>query len=103
MLEKEVNIILLSRDIDYVESIVDKLEKKYEKGTGMCVKINIERDLELPVQEIGGVMVTSKNRRLIVENTLVVRLLQVAHLAIPIIRSGLFGPNPTRNYSNIIV
>lgn len=103
MLEEDVNFILISRDINYVKSIVKDLEKEYQKGTGMRVKINIEKDMELPVQEIGGVMVTSKNRRLIVENTLVVRLLYLAHLAIPIIRSGLFGPNPTRTYSNIIV
>lgn len=100
MLESEVNFILVSEDIKYVKSIIKDLEKTYQADTGMSVKINIENNLALPIQEIGGVMVTSRNRRLVVENTLVARLLYLANRAIPIIRCGLFGPNPTRTHSS---
>lgn len=95
-MEEDINLIVLSQDEDYVNSIVKELQNTYKAETGMTVYINIEKHLKLPIEEIGGVMVTSKNRRIVVQNTLVMRLLYLGHLAIPIIRSGLFGPNPNR-------
>jgi len=102
-LEKDINLILISEDVEYVESIVHELEETYQADTGMTVNINIEKHFKLEIQDVGGVIITSKNRRVMVENTLVMRLLYLAHGAIPIIRSGLFGPNPTRTHSNIII
>lgn len=78
--------------------MIDELQDLYKANTGMNVKINIDFS-KLPIEEVGGVMITSKNRKLIVENTLVVRLLYLGQQAIPLIRSGLFGPNPTRFHS----
>lgn len=98
LLEEDVNLIVISHDVKYVRSIIGELQKTYEANTGMTVNINIEKHLRLPIEEIGGVMITSKNRRIVVENTLVMRLLYLGHLAIPIIRCGLFGPNPNRIY-----
>lgn len=67
----------------------------------MNIKINIETNFMLSVQEIGGVMITAKNKTIIVENTLMIRLLILAQQAIPLMLCGLFGPNPTRTHSNI--
>lgn len=89
---------MISHDVKYVHSIIGELQKTYKADTGMTVNINIEKNLQLPIEEIGGVMITSKNQRIVVENTLVMRLLYLGHLAIPIIRRGLFGPNPNRIY-----
>lgn len=87
--------------MEYVKSMIDELKKIYRTDTGMNVTINIESSFMLSVQEIGGVMITAKNRTLIVENTLMIRLLHIAQQAIPLILCGLFGPNPTRTHSNI--
>lgn len=93
---------MVSDDIEYVESIIDELKDTYQGCTGNKIKINIEYYLMLPIEEIGGVMITAKNRTVIVENTLVNRLLHLAQKAIPLIRSGLFGPNPTRTHIHVI-
>lgn len=98
ILENKVNLILIPYDVPLVKSMIGELQEIYKANTGMTVKINIDFS-KLPIEEVGGVMITSKNRRLIVENTLVVRLLHVAQQAIPLICSGLFGPNPTRFHS----
>jgi len=98
VLEEEVSLILISDDEKYVTSVISELRQIYLANTGINVKINIDKSIKLPTQEIGGVVVTDKSRRLIVENTLVVRLLNLTQQAIPIICTGLFGLNPTRNY-----
>ncbi|XP_015370093.1 PREDICTED: V-type proton ATPase subunit E-like [Diuraphis noxia] len=98
VLEQEVSLILISDDEKYVTSMIPELRQIYLANTGINVKINIDKSIKLPTQEIGGVVVTGKSRRLIVENTLVVRLLNLTQQAIPIICTGLFGLNPTRTY-----
>lgn len=101
VLEDEVNLIIISEDLEFVESMTDELEHTFKAHTGMNVKINIENH-NLSVQDIGGVILTAKNRRILVENTLVTRLIHIALQYIPIICCGLFGPNPTRTHSNIV-
>lgn len=96
ILEKEVTIMLISNDVELVKSMISELEKTYRENTGMKVKINIENIIKLPIQEICGILMTSKNQKIIVENTLVARLLRLTQQTIPYITSGLFGPNPTR-------
>lgn len=96
IMEKEVNLMLISYDVELVKSMISELEKTYRESTGMKVKINIENHLKLPVQEICGILVTAQNRRIIVENTLVTQLLRITNLIMPLITTGLFGPNPTR-------
>lgn len=81
--------------------MIPELRKIYLADTGINIKINIDNGIKLPTQEIGGVVVTANDRKLLVENTLVVRLLYLTQQAIPIIRTGLFGPNPTRTYLRI--
>ncbi|KAL5235536.1 hypothetical protein ACI65C_002946 [Semiaphis heraclei] len=98
VLEEEVCLILITDDEKYVTSIIPELRQIYLANTGINVKLNIDKSIKLPTQEIGGAVVTDKSRKLIVENTLVVRLLNLTQQAIPIICTGLFGPNPTRNY-----
>lgn len=98
VLEQEVCLILIPDDVEYVTSIIPELRQIYLADTGINIKINIDKSIKLPTQEIGGVMVTANNRRVLVENTLVVRLLNLTQQAMPIICTGLFGPNPTRTY-----
>ncbi|VVC39217.1 ATPase, V1/A1 complex, subunit E [Cinara cedri] len=98
ILEEKVNFILILNDVPYVESMTQELENIYRTKTGKNIEIKIENSSNLPIQEIGGVIVTAKNRTIIVENTMVLRLLNIGQQAIPIIRSGLFGPNPTRTH-----
>jgi len=86
-------------DMECVKSMILELRQIYWANTGIIAKIKIDNSIMLPTQEIGGVMVTAKGRKLIVENTLVVRLLYLTQQAIPIICTGLFGKNPTRTYS----
>ncbi|XP_060871846.1 V-type proton ATPase subunit E-like [Metopolophium dirhodum] len=98
VVEQEVCLILVSDDVEYVTLMIPKLKQIYLANTGINVKINIDKSIKLPTQEIGGVVVTAKDRRVLVENTLVVRLLYLTQQAIPKICIGLFGPNPTRTY-----
>ncbi|XP_022171491.1 V-type proton ATPase subunit E-like [Myzus persicae] len=99
ILEQEVNLILIPDDVEYVTLKIPELSQIYLANTGMNIKINIDQATKLPTQEIGGVVVTGKGRRSMVENTLVVRLLHLTQQAIPLICTGLFGLNPTRTYS----
>lgn len=85
-----------------IESMIEELEQTYQAKTGIDIKINIERHFEISIQDIGGVMITTKNRRIFLENTLVMRLINIALQAIPLMCSGLFGPNPTRTHSRVI-
>ncbi|XP_050058544.1 V-type proton ATPase subunit E-like [Aphis gossypii] len=98
VLEEKISLILISDDMECVDLMIPELSEIYLANTGMNIEINIDNSIKLPNQEIGGVMVTAKGRRLLVENTLVVRLLYLTQQAIPIICTGLFGPNPTRTY-----
>ncbi|XP_026808481.1 V-type proton ATPase subunit E-like [Rhopalosiphum maidis] len=98
VLEQKISLILISDDVECVNSMIPELKQIYLANTGTNVEINIDNSIKLPAKEIGGVMVTAKGRRLLVENTLVVRLLYLTQQAIPIICTGLFGPNPTRTY-----
>jgi len=84
--------------VEYVTLIIPELRQIYLANTGINVKINIDKSIKLLTQEIGGVVVTAKNQRVFVKNTLAVRLLYLNQQAIPIICTGLFGPNPTRIY-----
>jgi len=98
VIEEEVDLILISDDVKYMTLMIPELRQIYLDRTGINIKINIDTSIKLPTQEIGGVVVTAKDRRILVENTLVVRLLYLTQQAIPIICTGLFGPNPTRTY-----
>lgn len=99
VLEKEFNFILVSDDVECVISMIDELKILYHTDTGINAKINIE-NYSLSIEEIGGVMITAKNGKIIIKNTLVGRLLDISHQSIPLIRCGLFGPNPTRTHSS---
>jgi hypothetical protein len=77
--------------------MIEELEKTYKEKTGMTIKINIDSRFKLPVQEICGILITAKNRTIIIENTLVARLLRLTERGIPLITNGLFGPNPHRS------
>ncbi|XP_050440076.1 V-type proton ATPase subunit E-like [Adelges cooleyi] len=100
MLEKKIDLIVIPDDVDTVKSMVEELQEDYLAGTGLNVDINIDNRLKLSDQEIGGVMVTAQKRRIFVDNTLVMRLIYLAIQAVPLIRSGLFGPKPTRKHQS---
>ncbi|KAL4090320.1 hypothetical protein QTP88_025181 [Uroleucon formosanum] len=89
VVEQEVCLILIPDDVEYVTSIIPELRQIYFADTGINAKINIDKSIKLPTQEIGGVIVTANNRRVLVENTLVVRLLNLTQQAMPIICTGL--------------
>jgi len=78
--------------------MIPKLRQIYLANTGINIKINIDKSIKLPIQEMEDVVINDKGQRLIVENTLVVRLLYLAQQVIPIICTRLFEPNPTRSY-----
>jgi len=103
ILEKQVNFILISDDVEYVKSKIDQLKTVYRMKTGINVEIHIDPHIQLPIQEIGGIIITSRNRKKMVENTLVTRLLNLTREAIPLICCGLFGPNPSRRHSNVVL
>lgn len=75
------------------------MKKVYLTNTGIEVNIDIKNHIDLNMfKEIGGIMITAKNQKVLIKNTLVERLLYLTQQSIPLIRSGLFGPNPTRKY-----
>ncbi|XP_050526804.1 V-type proton ATPase subunit E-like [Daktulosphaira vitifoliae] len=94
----ENNIVLIVRieDIKIIQSMTDELKDEYHHVTRMIVHISIDASLNLSTQDIGGVIITDKRRRIFVDNTLLMRLIYLAIQAIPFIRIGLFGPNPSR-------
>jgi hypothetical protein len=98
VLEQEISLIQISDDEEYVTLMIPKLRQIYLANTGINVKINIDKSIKLPIQEMEDVVINDKGQRLIVENTLVVRLLYLAQQVIPIICTRLFEPNPIRSY-----
>ncbi|KAE9537957.1 hypothetical protein AGLY_005929 [Aphis glycines] len=72
VLEEKITLILISDDMECVDLMIPELSQIYLANTGMNIEINIDNSIKLPNQEIGGVIVTAKGRRLLVENTLVI-------------------------------
>lgn len=95
IIEKDVCLILIAGDGRLVKTMINELRETYKANTGMDIKIEIKFYLQIPIEEIAGVVVTSKSGKLIVENSLLLRLTVLAKQAIPIIHASLFGPNST--------
>lgn len=93
IIETDVSLILISGDGKLVKTMINELRETYKAKTGMDIKIEITFYLQIPIEEISGVVVTSKGGKLIVENSLLLRLTLLAKQAAPIIYDSLFGPN----------
>ncbi|KAF6102235.1 ATPase H+ transporting V1 subunit E2 [Phyllostomus discolor] len=81
-----------------VEAIVQKVTPEYMKVSQKQVKIQVDREVHLPMNTVGGVEVYSGNYRIMISNTLESRMDLIAEQKMPEIRKALFGINPNRKF-----
>ncbi|KAK4876979.1 hypothetical protein RN001_009485 [Aquatica leii] len=98
LLEPDVRIRVRENDLNLVEEILPTVIEKCEKSIG---KVNIEIDSKfLSSCSTGGVKLSSRCGKIIVNNTLDSRVTLVSSQLMPTIRSSLFGSNLNRVYTN---
>lgn len=81
-----------------VEAIVQKAIAEYMRVSQKHAKVQVDREVHLPMNAVGGVEVYSGNHRIMISNTLESRLDLIAEQKVPEIRKALFGINPNRKF-----
>ncbi|CAH0553961.1 unnamed protein product [Brassicogethes aeneus] len=85
LLEREVSISVMKRDVDLVKKVLDEAAKEYRKLSGETVKITISNQI-LGNDCIGGVKAYAKDNKILLDNTLIVRIRQTIDSNLPLIR-----------------
>ncbi|XP_036922441.1 V-type proton ATPase subunit E 2 [Sturnira hondurensis] len=98
LLEPVMIIRCRPQDHLLVEDILQKAIPEYKTVTGKHAKVQVDREVHLPMNTVGGVEVYSGNYRIIMSNTLESRLDLIAEQKMPEIRKALFGINPNRKF-----
>ncbi|KAI9187925.1 V-ATPase V1 sector subunit E [Blastocladiella emersonii ATCC 22665] len=97
LLEAEVTIQCVDRDVDAIKSVLDAAKKRYEEIAGLKVNATIDQTF-LPKSAIGGVIVTAQAGRIKVLNSLESRLEIASEQLLPDIRITLYGMPPNRRF-----
>ncbi|KAM5318455.1 V-type proton ATPase subunit E 2 [Glossophaga mutica] len=99
LLEPVMIIRCRPQDHLLVEAVIQKAIPEYTTVSRKQAKVQVDREVHLPMNTVGGVEVYSGNYRIIISNTLESRLDLVAEQWMPEIRKALFGINPNRKFS----
>ncbi|XP_043324412.1 V-type proton ATPase subunit E 2 isoform X1 [Cervus canadensis] len=81
-----------------VEAAVQRAVPQYTTVSHRCVEVQVDREVQLATDTIGGVEVYSSDQRIMVSNTLESRLDLLAQQKMPEIRKALFGANDSRKF-----
>ncbi|XP_045684513.1 V-type proton ATPase subunit E 2 [Phyllostomus hastatus] len=98
LLEPVMIVRCRPQDHVLVEAIVQKATPEYMKVSQKQAKVQVDREVHLPMNTVGGVEVYSGNYRIMISNTLESRLDLIAEQKMPEIRKALFGINPNRKF-----
>lgn len=96
LLESDVRVVVTKADVKVANAVKDDAAKNYKEKSGKDVSITVEEGLA--DKEIGGVIVTTADTKIEINNTLRERLLLLNEGALPAIRLELFGPSATRKF-----
>ena len=91
MLEENVEIRCLKSDENIVSEVIAECEDDFNQICEVKTKLTINKQNSLTEQDIGGVILTSLNGRIVCDNTLRARLTYCLELLLPDIRKMLFA------------
>ncbi|QLQ81691.1 hypothetical protein HG537_0F04520 [Torulaspora globosa] len=97
LLEDTVVVKVAKRDQKLAESLIDDVVKEYKELANKDLTIKVS-DKFLSDDTVGGVVVTTEDGKIEVNNTLEERLKLLSEEALPAIRLELFGPSKTRKF-----
>ncbi|ORZ31764.1 ATPase, V1/A1 complex, subunit E [Catenaria anguillulae PL171] len=98
LLETDVVVQCVERDVLVVNSVLDEAKKQYEEIAGAKVNATVDTSSPLPASAIGGVIVSSNGGRIKVLNSLESRLQIASDQLLPDIRVTLYGVPPNRRF-----
>ncbi|KAI8810445.1 ATP synthase subunit-domain-containing protein [Cladochytrium replicatum] len=88
------------QDIALLKAAIEGAKKEYIATFGSDVTIVLDESNPVPESSAGGVVVSSNDGRIRLDNTLEARLDILAETMLPEIRLELFGPSPNRKFFN---
>jgi len=100
VMEPEMTVQCRPQDAAYVQSIIPQVAAEYEAAVKQPVKARLDTSATLPQDSAGGVVVSALGDRIRVSNTLESRLEELGQVALPDIRTLLFGVSQTRAFYN---
>jgi len=95
--EVQVRIQCLKEDLSALQNAVGKAIEEYKKiwkaqvGEDTHVDVTVETDKFLPASYVGGIVITARQNKIVLDNTLAARLEICQDALLPIIRGRLFG------------
>jgi len=95
--EVQVRIQCVKDDLNLVNNIVGKAVEEYKKiwkaqvGEESQIEVSVDTEKFLPQSYVGGVLLTARQNKIVLDNTLLARLEICQEALLPIIRGRLFG------------
>ena len=90
MLEEEVEIKCLARDVELVQDAAIRAENQFHEMCDVKTKLKINHE-RLPESDLGGIILTSFKGKIVCNNTLKARLEYALQLSLPNVRAMLFA------------
>ncbi|KAJ3036648.1 V-ATPase V1 sector subunit E [Rhizophlyctis rosea] len=100
LMEKEVLLQCRQVDADAVRAAANAAKEEYLKNVGGSLEFKLQEDAWLSEKGAGGVVGSSVDGRIRVNNSLEKRLELVSEQMLPDIRILLFGASPNRRFYN---
>jgi V-type H+-transporting ATPase subunit E len=100
VMEPEMTVQCRPQDAAYVQSIIPQVVSEYEAAVKQTTKASLDTSGTLPQESAGGVVVSALGDRIRVSNTLEARLEELGQIALPDVRTLLFGVSQTRAFYN---
>lgn len=99
-METQVTIKVREEDQTLVNSLLSAVAAEYKDRIKRDVNLKVDSESFLPKDTCGGVELVSQRGRIKIVNTLESRLDLIAQQLLPDIRAALFGPNPSRKFTD---
>lgn len=94
-----ISVRVRKEDLAMAQKALEQAQTEFRQSTGRSLKsASIDESNWLHESSLGGIVASSMNGRIILENTLASRLELAAEALLPVIRSELFGASETRKF-----
>lgn len=94
-----ISLRIRKEDLSMAQKALEQAQADFRQSTGKSVKsASIDEVNWLQAPCLGGIVASSMNGRIILENTLASRLELASEALLPVIRSELFGASETRRF-----
>ncbi|KAI7848849.1 ATP synthase subunit [Circinella umbellata] len=97
LMDSDVTIRVREADVEIAQFGSERASQKFQETVKQQMNISIS-DNYLPANSAGGVIITSLQGKIVVDNTLEARLEIVKEEMLPQIRYTLFGNSPSRKF-----